>query len=66
MAFGGYSKEMSQGDSLNTNVSFDSSPQINNNNVVAPVPTNMVNDTYLPLRIKIMNKIVDINNGVVY
>ena len=71
MAFGGYSKEMSQGDSLNTNaVVSDSSPQINNNNVVAPVTnTNMVkNDTYLPPMNAKNNEqtIVDINNGVVY
>ena len=71
MAFGGYSKEMSQGDSLNTNaVVADSSPQINNNNVVAPVTnTNMVkNDTYLPPMNAKNNEqtIVDINNGVVY
>ena len=71
MAFGGYSKEMSQGDSLNTNaVVSDGSPQINNNNVVAPVTnTNMVkNDTYLPPMNAKNNEqtIVDINNGVVY
>ena len=71
MAFGGYSKEMSQGDSLNTNaVVSDGSTQINNNNVVAPVTnTNMVkNDTYLPPMNAKNNEqtIVDINNGVVY
>ena len=71
MAFGGYSKEMSQGDSLNTNaVVADSSPQINNNNVAMPVTnTNMVkNDTYLPPMNNKNNEqtIVDINNGVVY
>ena len=71
MAFGGYSKEISQGDSLSTNaVVSDGSPQINNNNVVAPVTnTNMVkNDTYLPPMLAKNNEqtIVDINNGVVY
>ena len=38
MAFGGYSKEMSQGDSLNTNAVVSDGSQINNN-VVAPVIT---------------------------
>ena len=71
MAFGGYSKAMNQGDLLSTNaVVSDGSPQINNNNVVAPVTnTNMVkNDTYLPPMNAKNNEqtIVDINNGVVY
>ena len=62
---------MNQGDLLSTNaVVSDGSPQINNNNVVAPVTnTNMVkNDTYLPPMNAKNNEqtIVDINNGVVY
>ena len=71
MAFGGYSKEMSQGDTLNTNaVVADGSPSINNNNVVAPVTnTNMVkNDTYLPpMNAKNLEKtIVDIGSNNLY
>ena len=70
-AFGGYSKEMSQGDTLTANaVTASAPPSINNNNVAMPVNnTNMVkNDTYLPPMNNKNNEqsIVDINNGVVY
>ena len=70
-AFGGYSKEMSQGDTLNTNaVVSEKSTPINNTNVAVPVSnTNLVkNDTYLPpMLAKNMDKtILDISNNTTF